>query len=327
MVQSPSGTEAPIGVLIGAYSSSRQYYAGDEVTYNGSTYRAIQDVKGVTPTNTTYWMVIAQRGSDGYNGSDGRDGVDGRDGTDGLPGALPTTRQWVSGTTYVRNDKTVDYIMYRESPTATPEWWRLREGYTSVVAGSSPNTSYFEQISSFEAIATRLLLAEQANLAEFIFKQGQLVSQATTNDVPNIIMNGLTGMFQALNATLRGNMESVDSNGNKIIVDAANNSIRLVDMKGNVFAELFYTAPNTSNPTNADLYSSLTLRWNYFDSSGNMSTLGEAQYRTNEIRFIRNGQTYSFGPNGIRLASLPTSVSGLSSGSLYRDGNTVKIVL
>jgi Carbohydrate binding domain. len=249
LIQSPSGDVSPIGVLIGVYSSSRQYYEGDEVTYNGSTYRALRDVRGVVPTNTTSWIIIAQRGTNGNDGqgysyiysptessnAPSRPSGTGASNTpsgwwtsphypssayryiyvsqsiyangtwsawstptiysrneQGLPGALPTMRQWTNGTTYYRNEKTVDYIVYRSSGTATPTWWRIREGYTSVRASSAPNTNYFEQISSFEAIATTVLLAEQANLAEFIFKEGQLVSQNDT-----LALNGRTGVVRA----------------------------------------------------------------------------------------------------------------------------------
>ena len=263
MVQSPSGDESPLPVWVGEYNLNRQYYVGDEVVYNGSTYRCMKDVRGVLPTNKTYWTVVAQKGGDGNPGKDGQGSrtiyypstsnsvpstpagngsgtpsgwwtypsypsnsythifvsqstYNGTNWTSwstptlyaqkGLPGALPTLRQWQNGATYYRNEKTVDYIAYRTSSTATPTWWRLKEGYTSVVAGSSPNTSYFEQISSYEAIATTVLLAEQANLAEFIFKQGQLVSQDTTNGVPNLIMNGRTGFIQALNGRFLGTL-------------------------------------------------------------------------------------------------------------------------
>lgn len=379
IVQSPSGDEAPLPVMVGAYSSSRQYYAGDEVTCNGSTYRAKVDVKGIAPTNTTYWMVIAQRGNPGSNGPGSRSlyfptrstseapstpsgtgsntpsgwwtypsypsesykyiyvttsQYDGSSWSSwstptiysqkGIPGALPTTREWVSGTTYVRNDRIVDYIMYKNTSGET-SWWRLREGYTSVVAGSIPNTSYFEQISSYDAIAARVLLAEDANLAEFIFKQGRLVSQATTDGIPNTILDGLTGFFQSLNASIRGRMESVDSIGNKIVVDASKKSIQMIDMKGNVFVDLTYNSPSTSNPIEEDLTSRLTMRWIYYGSNGVPSVLKEARFTSEGIEYIVNGIRYYWSLRGGVLL-LPTSSANLPSGSIYRDGTYVRIV-
>ena len=79
IVQSQSGAESYIGCFRGAYSSSYTYYNGDEVTYtvNGltSTYRYVYatPAKGVVPTNTTYWSVVA-KGSKGDKGDDGAKG-------------------------------------------------------------------------------------------------------------------------------------------------------------------------------------------------------------------------------------------------------------
>lgn len=74
---SDSGDTAPIGVYRGVYNAAYTYYYGDEVSYTsgGATnaYRHTNKTatKGVPPTNTTYWNVIAQ----GANGQDGKDGI------------------------------------------------------------------------------------------------------------------------------------------------------------------------------------------------------------------------------------------------------------
>lgn len=73
LVQSQSGVESPLGCYRGEYDSEYTYYNGDEVSYeyNGvtSTYRYIYDTasSGHTPTETTYWQVIAA----GVKGADG----------------------------------------------------------------------------------------------------------------------------------------------------------------------------------------------------------------------------------------------------------------
>ena len=74
IVQSQGGEdESYIGCYRGVYSSSYTYYQGDEVVYtaNGvtSTYRYIYATpnKGIAPTNTVYWQVVAQ----GIKGDDG----------------------------------------------------------------------------------------------------------------------------------------------------------------------------------------------------------------------------------------------------------------
>ena len=74
IVQSQSGQESYIGCYRGEYNASYTYYNGDEVTFtkngNTSTYRMFSDtpVKGVEPTNSLYWQVIAQ-GSKGADGT------------------------------------------------------------------------------------------------------------------------------------------------------------------------------------------------------------------------------------------------------------------
>lgn len=79
LVQSPSGDENALGVFRRSYSSYSLYYKGDEVTYNGSMYRCIQNcpTAGIMPINTTYWQLVAQKGTDGGKGNDGADGAPG----------------------------------------------------------------------------------------------------------------------------------------------------------------------------------------------------------------------------------------------------------
>ncbi len=74
IVQSQSGSESYIGCFRGAYNFSYTYYNGDEVTYavNGltSTYRYVYATpsKGVAPSNSVYWSIVA-KGSKGEDGT------------------------------------------------------------------------------------------------------------------------------------------------------------------------------------------------------------------------------------------------------------------
>lgn len=53
----------------GAWSSSTKYYRLDVVTNNGTSYIATTTVPaGTALTNTSYWQVIAERGTDGEDG-------------------------------------------------------------------------------------------------------------------------------------------------------------------------------------------------------------------------------------------------------------------
>lgn len=83
LVQSQSGTESYIGCYRGVYNNAYTYYNGDEVIFtvngNTSTYRYIYatPAKGQSPTNTTYWQVVAagSKGEPGENGINGKDGI------------------------------------------------------------------------------------------------------------------------------------------------------------------------------------------------------------------------------------------------------------
>lgn len=51
--------------LKGEYDSAKQYYFQNMVTYNGSLYICKADAKGKTPTNTSYWEKISEKGDKG----------------------------------------------------------------------------------------------------------------------------------------------------------------------------------------------------------------------------------------------------------------------
>jgi hypothetical protein len=49
----------------GEYASGTTYQAGMSVSYNGSSYVALQTTTGNVPTNTTYWQLLAAKGDTG----------------------------------------------------------------------------------------------------------------------------------------------------------------------------------------------------------------------------------------------------------------------
>ncbi|MFD2681219.1 hypothetical protein [Bacillus seohaeanensis] len=52
-------------IHLGDYSSTTTYVVNNEVRYNGSTWRCIQDCTGVTPVEGVNWTLVAKRGMDG----------------------------------------------------------------------------------------------------------------------------------------------------------------------------------------------------------------------------------------------------------------------
>lgn len=58
----------------GPYSGATAYVLGDSVSYNGSSYVALQSTTGNLPTNTTYWQLLAEKGDTGATGPTGPTG-------------------------------------------------------------------------------------------------------------------------------------------------------------------------------------------------------------------------------------------------------------
>lgn len=62
----------------GTYSASTPYGALDVVAYEGSSYLALKDIQGVTPTNDgENWMLLAEKGDQGDQGDQGIQGLTG----------------------------------------------------------------------------------------------------------------------------------------------------------------------------------------------------------------------------------------------------------
>lgn len=78
----------------GAYAGGTTYTTGDSVSYNGSSYVAIQETTGNLPTNTTYWQVLASKGDTGAKGDTGDTGAKGADGL-GVPAGGTTGQSLV----------------------------------------------------------------------------------------------------------------------------------------------------------------------------------------------------------------------------------------
>ena len=280
IVQNQDGTESIIGCFRGEYNASYTYYNGDEVTYHDgkftSTYRCVAaaSVKGIAPTNTSYWQIIAQ-GSQGDKGDPGTPGDDGKAGdyyeyryavngsTTSAPTLSNTSRTPSGWSTTVPAVGTLQYLWFTVakisgadntllSNWSTPQRLTPKDGEKGD-KGDSPALAFqgdynsqktyygtpnrvdavryqgsyyvartdageFKGIAptttskwntfgaTFESVATLLLLAEYANIGNFVIKNNCLMSQKGTingvestdftNDafVPNIMLDGLNGI-------------------------------------------------------------------------------------------------------------------------------------
>lgn len=142
---------------------------------------------------------------DGKPGSDGAPGSDGQDGEPGVPGDRgPMARQleWRVGVTYVNNSQFRDYIYYRSSDL-TYEGWYITKGIQGVANQGFPDLAIFEKQPFIESSIFGTIIAENANLAGFIFKAQQMFSQAGMENKPiptysNMLINGILGYIKFL---------------------------------------------------------------------------------------------------------------------------------
>lgn len=169
----PSSNFTVVGTAVNTTISTWQY------SVNGGTFSSTLpagvgrsgNTVTISPTTVTF-NTLSIRASDGTI-SDTTTIAALRDGNNGLPGKLPIQIEWVQGDTHLNNDAVIHYIYYRSGNT----WWRLKDAYTERVATASPSTTYYQQLSSVEMMVTKILIAEEANLAGMIFKSGRLISQ------------------------------------------------------------------------------------------------------------------------------------------------------
>lgn len=188
LLQSESGDESVAGVFRGDYDNMVLYYAGDEIVYYGSTYRCLQPcpTAGIMPTNATYWKLVAAKGGKGDKGDKGDVGDAGMD------AAVALFRgNYSSSSIYYGNDSRTDLVFYNKI------YYKAKRNAGTFQNVIPTNTDYWENFGAqFDSIATGLLLAENANIANLIFKDEMLVSQAKTNGVPNIQLAGKTGVVR-----------------------------------------------------------------------------------------------------------------------------------
>jgi hypothetical protein len=86
----------------GAWDSNTTYARGDVVTYNGSSYVALQTHINQLPTMTAYWSIFASKGDQGIQGPTGPQGV-----TGSAAQWFQDTNTWTYGTTAGTNSWTV----------------------------------------------------------------------------------------------------------------------------------------------------------------------------------------------------------------------------
>jgi hypothetical protein len=175
---------------------------------------------------------------------------------------------------------------------------------------SSWNSSNWESFGAqFSSVATDLLLAINANVGGWIFKNERLESQSG-----GAFLDGRNGTVAITGKLSTGTV------GGRIEIDPADRSIKLIDGGGSVVARLSFGSTD---------YSQAAPKLELFTSDG--SPWSEAiiiDHSGITVRGSRAGSTFAqFGADGIYVPYLPTSSLNLSKGSFYNDNGVVKVKL
>lgn len=141
IVQSESGDESPIGCFRGVYDNSYTYYWGDEVIYDDETgysmYRFVSKnpVKGISPNNSNYWIIVAQRGV-GISNTDVLYAISSSNTTAPTSGWQTTAPAWKDGY-YIWSKTKVVYtdgdIVYTDAACITGGKGETGNGISSII--------------------------------------------------------------------------------------------------------------------------------------------------------------------------------------------------
>ncbi|MGG5617029.1 hypothetical protein ACPDHD_11985 [Myroides odoratimimus] len=125
------------------------------------------------------------------------DGTNGKDGADGKQGAVVVWTEWMTGAKHYNNEKEIYYIYHRPTNSV----WKLKDGQDNITAPANPDSRYVQQ-PHLEQVVTKVLVAEGANIAGFIFKNGKMVSQYPSPNNPDLILDGVKGEIIAKKLTI-----------------------------------------------------------------------------------------------------------------------------
>ena len=243
---------------------------------------------------------------------------DGKDGADGKSPAMVYRGNYDSTKTYYGNQYRLDCV----KQGGTYYIARIDAGTFSNVA--PPNTSKWNEFGAqFESIATGLLLAENANIAGWIFRNNRLESQNGT-----FYLDGMTG-----DVKIKGNFVgkiSTALNGNRIVINSADNTIIMYTNKnGQDYEVLRIEGEDIGFGL---LRPKLTMRELSTSDNSVMATLNISAYEIGFYRYDRTDLPFfaiqgGYSSKRIILGDLALPNSKPSTkGQLYRSGDTIKIV-
>ncbi len=178
ILQTAGGDNIDLPNYRGNYSSSTNYYKGDTVTYQGSVYFNLTTTatNNIAPPNSQHWTLYVAKGADG---------ADGADGSSTTGPALVYRGIHSSTSIYYNNTQRRDAVKFGSI-------FYIFKG-SNATSGAFSTSNWENFGAQFESVATNLLLAENANIADFILKDGKISSQTEINGAPSLILDGVDG--------------------------------------------------------------------------------------------------------------------------------------
>ncbi len=178
IVQNPAGVQTPILSYRGEWDNALEYFVGDQVTFNGSSFVCDVDTSpGDAPSNANFWTVSAIAGATGDTGP----GIQYRGVFDP---SIP----------YYRTSIRRDAVYYNGSYYLKKAFYN---GGPYLITPFDP--SQWENFGSqFSSVATHTLLAENATIADWIIKSGKISSQSVVpgTSTPKVILDGQNGVLK-----------------------------------------------------------------------------------------------------------------------------------
>lgn len=243
---------------------------------------------------------------------------DGKDGADGKSPAMVYRGNYDSTKTYYGNQYRLDCVKHGGRYYIA----RIDAGTFTNIA--PPNTSKWNEFGAqFESVATQLLLAENANIAGWIFRNNRLESQNGT-----FYLDGTTG-----DVNIKGNFVgkiSTALNGNRIVINSADNTIIMYTNKNGQDYEILRIEGEDIGF--GLLRPKLTMRELSTSDNSVMATLNISAYEIGFYRYDRTDLPFfaiqgGYSSKRIILGDLALPDSKPSTkGQLYRSGDTIKIV-
>lgn len=181
-----------------------------------------------------------------------------KDGEPGIQGPLMVQKEWIEGDTHRYTDEVREYFYVRGADAAQSYWYTLStktiiEDVDAPPTGGADVAGY-EKVQWLKELSVQFFIAEEANLANLIFKDQKLISlRGTVNGVaadysgqanfePNIIIDGKNGKITAMDGEFHGKVYATDGefSGTLSGVSGSFKTLTCIDDVGNELGSITF---------------------------------------------------------------------------------------